>query len=103
MRYTFYQKAQFNNVTIHGKVTTVTSKKKALQLINEYNAILTNNYNLKKVLDFTHPFKDLLSNLKKWNDKATYQKEVKKLSKHHGINIEKVVYINKAYAVTVSK
>lgn len=103
MKYKFYQKAHINGKTVHGLIKTVNSKKKALQLINEYNALLTDNHNLKQVLDFTHPLKEHLDNFKKWNTKTQYKKEVAKLNRHNGIDVENMVYTNKHYTVIKTK
>lgn len=103
MKYKFYQKVKLNGKTIHGLVKVVNSKKKALKLINEWNALLTGNHNLKKVLNFTYPLKEHLDNMKKWSTEKDYKKEVKQLSKYNGIDVENLLYTNKEYSVILSK
>lgn len=104
MKYKFYQKAVINGKTVHGLIKTVNSKKQALKLINEYNALLTNfNPNLKEVKNFTHPLKEHLDNYKKWSTAKEYKQEVSKLSKLNGIDVENLLYTNKHYSVILSK
>jgi len=103
MKYLFYQRGTLNGKVVQGFITFANSKKQALQLINQLNKSLSNNPNLKQVLDFTYPLKEHLKNVKTW-EKEQQEKEFERLDKHNGLeNAKNIVYTNKYLTVIKTK